>query len=54
MRPTFFCVIDDFGLVVIEQEWRFLAIDLEEGWEHYDRHDPEPRTLMFRKRKPYI
>ena len=32
-----------------EAEWRALGIQMSPGWEHYHRHKPEPRILLFRR-----
>jgi cyclin-dependent kinase regulatory subunit CKS1 len=35
--------------LLTETEWRALGVQQSPGWEHYERHDPEPHILLFRR-----
>ncbi len=35
--------------LLTEKEWRGLGVQQSPGWEHYERHEPEPHILLFRR-----
>jgi len=35
--------------LLTETEWRAIGVQQSPGWEHYERHDPEPHILLFRR-----
>merc|ERR1712241_284380 len=32
-----------------ESEWRAIGVQQSQGWIHYERHEPEPHILLFRR-----